>query len=991
MEMSRHDMAKHEINFLNDDPSTMTLSRRVALYLMKRYKWYNPQLREQQRCDPCQDEGDESGVSSYNYVEMDEISNDGSFNKSMLRSPLQPERPSLEKAWAYFEHVTLPRYLDHKSAKPKEAGPNTNLQQEDTSAPNVLLSSHDNTYDDNLRNEYCFEDADFHSRDELLDFAEPGEDSYPTKLYSPFWTPVNQMGDFGLGVGLYFSALRSIMMLTFIAGIINIPNMIYFASDKYSHGQEGVDVLIRGSAVCTLEEFVPCPSCNLEDFADVPHRIATIYSVYNDEYLIFVLKNNCDGAKLPLAFVNFATLLVLMYGLLRINHHLKEQEIKFDEDEQTAQDYSIVVKNPPIDAIEPDEWKDFFDTKFGPDIHVTCCTIARDNYLLVRALVLRREILQKLKWKLPPGTELDIASLAVIVNDLKEKRTALTRMKSMMTQDIPELFIQLNRINAEVKKLASVDFPVTRVFVTFETEKAQRHILRQLSVGSKAIRKCDKLNIDNPDHLFALHVKEAPEPSTIRWHDLSDQHWERSIRYLLTTYAWACAMIFVVFIVRLCYHRSAKFAAYAIAFAFPEFAKLLVNFESHPSEGRLQRSLYIKIGAFRWINTAIIVTLVTPFPSTIGSRADDLIDGIRDIFVAEIVASNLIKLVDPKGFIKRHYLAPRAQSQEEMNSHMRGDEWYLAERFTNMTKLVFLTLWYSSIYPFGFFLCSFALLINYFADRYSLMRTWRRAPSLGSSISNFTRRYFFTLVVSAMAVACSYSWAGFPYDNLCINNDDEGINYELGYYIGNWSVVSVDGSLRSDVSVSAGDVSYRFCQQSLYWYGKGFNFPAIPSWQKEGEEWMSNEQKLLTSLYGWSSFVLVLCTLLWITSISVRTFIYRANYEACGKDQGIPFSDVAAISSYIPEVRSGIFSYPLLAVDTDHVDEELYEWKDPDKPHSYYDLTRDARQILKDVRSEGEIRSLFSKVKCWRPNSGVPCGAIAETKARSSDSQAYDR
>eukprot|EP00804_Cyclotella_cryptica_P030223 CCRYP_017102-RC/>CCRYP_017102-RC protein AED:0.04 eAED:0.04 QI:2568/1/1/1/0.5/0.4/5/945/205 len=203
-----------------------------------------------------------------------------------------------------------------------------------------------------------------------------------------------------------------------------------------------------------------------------------------------------------------------------------------------------------------------------------------------------------------------------------------------------------------------------------------------------------------------------------------------------------------------------------------------------------------------------------------------------------------------------------------------------------------------------------------------------------------------------MAVACSYSWAGFPYDNLCINNDDEGINYELGYYIGNWSVVSVDGSLRSDVSVSAGDVSYRFCQQSLYWYGKGFNFPAIPSWQKEGEEWMSNEQKLLTSLYGWSSFVLVLCTLLWITSISVRTFIYRANYEACGKDQGIPFSDVAAISSYIPEVRSGIFSYPLLAVDTDHVDEELYEWKDPDKPHSYYDLTRDARQILKDVRSE---------------------------------------
>jgi hypothetical protein len=146
------------------------------------------------------------------------------------------------------------------------------------------------------------------------------------------------MGDFGLGVGLYFSALRSTIMLTFIAGVINIPNMVYFASDKYSHGQEGVDVLIRGSAACTLEEFVPCPSCSLEDFAEVPHRISSVYSVYSDQFLIFVLKNNCDGAKLPLALVNYATLLFVMYGLMRINRHLKEQEIKFDEDEQTAQD-----------------------------------------------------------------------------------------------------------------------------------------------------------------------------------------------------------------------------------------------------------------------------------------------------------------------------------------------------------------------------------------------------------------------------------------------------------------------------------------------------------------------------------------------------------------------------------------------------------------------------------------------------------------------------
>lgn len=336
--VSRHDMTKHDINFLNDDPSTMTFARRAALYLMKRYRWYNPWLAEQQDCVTKQGEGNDAETSSHNYIEIDEISNDGSFNKAMLRSPLCPERPSLEKAWAYFEHVTLPRYLDHKSARPRNFGENTTVQQRGTFTPSDQLSCHENTYDNNPTTDSCFGYADLYSEDELLDFAEPGEDSYPTKLYSPFWTPVNQMGDFGLGVGLYFSALRSIIMLTFVAGVISIPNMIYFAGDKYSHGQEGVDILIRGSAACTLEEFVPCPSCSLEDFAEVPHRISSVYAVYSDQFLTFVLKNNCDGAKLPLAFVNYATLLVVMYGLMRINRHLKEQETKFDEDEQTAQD-----------------------------------------------------------------------------------------------------------------------------------------------------------------------------------------------------------------------------------------------------------------------------------------------------------------------------------------------------------------------------------------------------------------------------------------------------------------------------------------------------------------------------------------------------------------------------------------------------------------------------------------------------------------------------
>ena len=265
-------------------------------------------------------------------------------------------------------------------------------------------------------------------------------------------------------------------------------------------------------------------------------------------------------------------------------------------------------------------------------------------------------------------------------------------------------------------------------------------------------------------------------------------------------------------------------------------------------------------------------------------------------------------------------------------------------------------------------MCAMALFLNIFADRYSLMRTWARSPSLGPSISNFSRRYFFSLAVSAMAVASSYTWASFPYDNLCQVEMNDDAETDLDYYIGSWNIVSLDGERNAYVTVSEGDTYYKFCKQSLYWYGKGFNFPAIPYWQTKGNEWMTSEQELLTRIYGWSSFVLAIGTVFWIIAISVRRMLFRSNYETCGDDQCIPFSDVPSISSYIPEVRSALFSYPLLAVDTDQLDEELYEWKDNDRPYSYYDLSRDACNVLKDARSESDIKSLFSSVTYWKPD-----------------------
>ena len=90
------------------------------------------------------------------------------------------------------------------------------------------------------------------------------------------------------------------------------------------------------------------------------------------------------------------------------------------------------------------------------------------------------------------------------------------------------------------------------------------------------------------------------------------------------------------------------------------------------------------IALFLTLDTLSSVTIITPFTSTLSSGA--LIKQIYALFFAEIVTTNAIQLLDPMGHINRHFLAPRAATQDAMNLKMQGAVFELAERYTNMTK-----------------------------------------------------------------------------------------------------------------------------------------------------------------------------------------------------------------------------------------------------------------------------------------------------------------
>ena len=242
------------------------------------------------------------------------------------------------------------------------------------------------------------------------------------------------------------------------------------------------------------------------------------------------------------------------------------------------------------------------------------CTVAVDNDLLVRTLVERRDTLRTIQNSLEPGTSISHLRLAYLAAKSERERNWFGRQLAQISPGLPEFFARYVALNAKVQGLAQLDFPVTNVFLTFETERDQRHVLQKLSVGSLKASRNDKRALPDPKYLFrgkhVLAVEEPDEPSTIRWQDLNAGFLQKLKEQFLTAFATLCAIVTVAVIVRVANDATAVGAAFSIAIfnsIFPMFAKILTDLEAHATEGEKQTSLYSKIAAFRWVNTAIVM------------------------------------------------------------------------------------------------------------------------------------------------------------------------------------------------------------------------------------------------------------------------------------------------------------------------------------------------------------------------------------------------
>jgi hypothetical protein len=378
---------------------------------------------------------------------------------------------------------------------------------------------------------------------------------------------------------------------------------------------------------------------------------------------------------------------------------------------------TLVVRNPPKDAYNPDDWRDFF-SQFA-DKQVTGVTVALDNHVLVRKLVERRIHMRNLRLALPRGIPLEDetavreAVARIVLERQSEPQGCLVRCFGCLVLPILNYFNMLLPVEKladkvfalrdEINELQKSKYDVASVFVTFETEEGQRAALSAMSTG-KLTSMMNNTNAVTPSIVFkghVLRVREPTEPSSVRWLDLGAS----TIRKVLGRVLNFCITLLLVsaagWVVAAIRRKKAWIVGPVVSVfnsIIPLIIKILMIFERHTSEGSFQSSLYLKITLFRWINTAVLTKVITPFTSTVSPGPLDVLPQINAILWSELWLVPSLRLLDLWGNIQKHVFAPRSRTQEVMNSFFQGTYYNLGERYTDMTKVLFVCFFYSSLY-----------------------------------------------------------------------------------------------------------------------------------------------------------------------------------------------------------------------------------------------------------------------------------------------------
>lgn len=734
--------------------------------------------------------------------------------------------------------------------------------------------------------------------------VEMGEDVAGSELFPVWGTSVRDLYVFGMGIGLYFRMLLQLGALTFVLAAVSVPTIVYFASDDFAgplldrkvDNDTKLDMRVWGSAVCTRHHTV-----------DVGERAV----VTNDCPLVV------GQFHIDLIALGILSLYTLVVGLVQ-----ERTKSYIDAQEQTAADYAVVVKDPNRDAWSPDEWEAFF-RQFGP---VKFVTVAVNNHPLLSALTHKRYMEEMLRMESPDRAVTD-AALVTAVDGPLPRTTFVGCGKRLLQQftlfrDVDywtrELYYKRKRIEALLRQES---YPVWSVFVMFETEAAHRQCLESMQVGVLAT-VTDAANASVPRSLRfrgsnVLQMEQASEPSSVQWKNVGVR-WPTRFRQQVTSVAVVVAlMVGVYFLTMMLKQRYVDVAhgsdvqrrsnlyilAYALAVTDLLGCQVLYYvdlLEQHQTKEREQVSMLNKLVLFRAFNGAVVIYLLTDFTDMLSEQ--NLLQ-IQAILIANLVTAPLLQLLGLYARVVRWLVAPHAKTQKKLNQYYSGAYWSLAERYTQISKTVGTALFFKSLLPTGLVITSLSLFLNYWIDKYCLLRKWKVPPKFDGLLARSSRYHLLFMALTSL-VMMGHWYDGWPFD--------------------------------APTKQAVEDQWAGHATRDYVLYTLALVFPLQRTYSSEEQTELM--RALVVSIFTVTALALVFLT--------AKT-IYRAWHKYVvgnrrGRSARTELSDIPAsavdLDAYVPSYESWYSDFPYLCVPLQHFEHQFIGWSGD---HSAYCLVND--------------------------------------------------
>jgi hypothetical protein len=309
----------------------------------------------------------------------------------------------------------------------------------------------------------------------------------------------------------------------------------------------------------------------------------------------------------------------------------------------------------------------------------------------------------------------------------------------------------------------------------------------------------------------------------------------------------------------------------------PEINRYLVmNYETHHNTEDMETSFLSKTVTARWFTSSIILYLVG-LDHTSQILSPYYIGSIQAVLLADAITSPIVRLMDLGGVFNRYVLAPIAGTDGRAKSLYIGTDYLLAERYTDLAKTVLMSLFFSAIFPIGYWYSAMACFICFWVDKICILRLFRQKPPAGDRLVRVTRM-FTAIVIIVHVIITAHFYYGWPFDGLCESSD----------------FLNEHGKKRAAKIGALSDVVYKQCDS--------FSTSFLPP--VRDEPWFTGDQYSLVAFFNVIAITLIIyVAVTYLGSDATWSFysLFYYKHEAVGACSSILFQSVESGEGYVPQ------------------------------------------------------------------------------------------